>query len=103
MKKTIAFLLAAALTAGCFTGCAAKDDEEPYVPTGNAIVLEGQEPDDFLPDEEEIQEVTLVYNPDMSMNQLAIHSIPPISKSGITHRMTKIMKLGKELLAKYNL
>lgn len=42
-------------------------------------------------------------NPDMSLNQLAIHSVPPISKSGITHRMTKIMKIGKELLAKYNL
>ena len=42
-------------------------------------------------------------NPDMSLNQLAIHSIPPISKSGITHRMSKIMKIGKELLTKYNL
>jgi len=42
-------------------------------------------------------------NPDMSLNQLAIHSVPPISKSGITHRMTKIMKIGKELLAKYSL
>ncbi len=39
-------------------------------------------------------------HPDMSLSQLAIHSIPPISKSGITHRMKKIMKLGGELLDK---
>ena len=54
---------------------------------------------------EELQETAKMRlkNPDMSLNQLAIHSIPPISKSGITHRMSKIMKLGKELLTKYNL
>ena len=40
-------------------------------------------------------------NPDMSLNQLALHSIPPISKSGLSHRMSKIMKLGEELLKKY--
>ncbi len=39
-------------------------------------------------------------NPDMSLSQLAIHSVPPVSKSGITHRMKKIMKLGEELLQK---
>ncbi|MBQ9070297.1 MAG: DNA-binding protein WhiA [Clostridia bacterium] len=42
-------------------------------------------------------------NPDMSLSQLARCSIPPISKSGITHRMQKIMKLGTELAIKYNL
>ena len=54
---------------------------------------------------EELQETAKMRlkNPDMSLNQLAIHSIPPISKSGITHRMSKIMKIGKELLTKYNL
>ena len=53
---------------------------------------------------EELQETAKMRlkNPDMSLNQLAIHSIPPISKSGITHRMSKIMKIGKELLTKYN-
>lgn len=57
----------------------------------------------FLP--EELQETAKMRfnNPDMSMNQLAIHSVPTISKSGITHRMSKIMKLGGELLSKYNL
>ena len=41
--------------------------------------------------------------PDLSLSQLARLSVPPISKSGITHRMSKIMKLGRELLVKYNL
>ena len=39
-------------------------------------------------------------NPEMSLSQLAIHSVPPISKSGITHRMNKIVKLGESLLKK---
>ncbi len=41
--------------------------------------------------------------PDFSLSQLARLSVPPITKSGITHRMSKIVKLGKEILAKYNL
>lgn len=57
----------------------------------------------FLPDELHETAKMRLNNPDMSLNQLAIHSVPPISKSGITHRMTKIMKLGQELLTKYNL
>lgn len=41
--------------------------------------------------------------PDFSLSQLARLSVPPLTKSGITHRMSKIMKLGKEILAKYDL
>lgn len=36
--------------------------------------------------------------PEMSLAQLAIKSIPPLTKSGIVHRMQKIMKMAKELL-----
>lgn len=57
----------------------------------------------FLPEELHETAKMRLNHPDMSLNQLAIHSVPPISKSGITHRMSKIMKLGKELLTKYNL
>ena len=57
----------------------------------------------FLPDELQETAKMRLKHPDMSLNQLSIHSVPPISKSGITHRMSKIMKLGKELLTKYNL
>ena len=40
-------------------------------------------------------------NPDMSLSQLAMHSVPPLTKSGISHRMTKIVKLAEELLKKH--
>jgi DNA-binding protein WhiA len=36
--------------------------------------------------------------PDYTLNQLAIHSVPPLTKSGVVHRLSKIMKLAKELL-----
>ena len=39
-------------------------------------------------------------NPEMSLSQLAMHSVPPLTKSGIKHRIEKIMKLGEELLNK---
>ena len=68
MKQYTALLLIAALLCGLFAGCA--KEEEPYVPTGNALVMEGEEPNDFLDDEEEVQELTLAYYPDRSMNPL---------------------------------
>ena len=51
MKKCIALILSFCLLAGCFTGCASKE-EEPYIPTGDAILLEGQDPEDFIVEEE---------------------------------------------------
>ena len=53
-----------------------------------------------LPDELEQTAKLRLLHPDMSLAQLAIHSVPPISKSGITHRLSKIMELGEELLKK---
>ena len=56
-----------------------------------------------LPDElAETAKLRLEY-PDLSLIQLARISVPPISKSGITHRMAKIVKLGKELITKHKL
>lgn len=57
----------------------------------------------FLPKELHETAKLRLNNPDMSLNQLAIHSTSHISKSGITHRMAKIMKIGEELLTKHNL
>lgn len=37
-------------------------------------------------------------HPDFSLNQLAIHSVPPLTKSGLVHRLSRIMKIAKELL-----
>ena len=67
MKKWISLLLAALMVFSC--GCAAKE-EEPYVPTGDAILMEGQEPEDIMPPEEDTQELTLAYDPTRSMNPL---------------------------------
>ncbi len=53
-----------------------------------------------LPEELQATARLRLEHPDMSLSQLSINSVPPISKSGITHRMQKIMKLGEELLKK---
>ena len=36
--------------------------------------------------------------PELSLAQLALKFVPPLTKSGLVHRMSKIMKLAKELL-----
>ena len=70
MKKKIALLLALTLLCGCFAGCGNVSDEA-YVPTGNALVMEGQDPDSVGPQkEEEPQELTLAYYPERGMNPL---------------------------------
>ena len=69
MKKIIALLLALSLVCSLLTGCA-REEEEAYVPTGNALVMEGEEPNDFLVKEEEDQEFSLAYYPDRSLNPL---------------------------------
>ena len=65
---------------GCISGCASKE-KEPYVPTGDAILLEGQDPEDLIV-EEESPPVTLTYNPDMSMNPLIGYSQSTLCRSG---------------------
>ena len=75
MKKWTALILIFALLCGCFSGCAAKGgQQEAYVPTGDAIVLDGQEPDDFVEEEVEPHEVTLAYYPDRPLTPLIGYS-----------------------------
>ena len=70
MKKTIALLLCLSLFAACFAGCD-KPSDEPYVPTGNALVMEGQDPDSVGPQkEEDPQNFSLAYYPDRGLNPL---------------------------------
>ena len=38
--------------------------------TGDAILMEGQEPEDIMPEEEDTQELTLAWYPELSMNPL---------------------------------
>lgn len=54
-----------------------------------------------LPPELEATARLRLQNPDMSLSRLSMISVPPVSKSGLSHRLTKIKKLGDEILAKY--
>lgn len=70
MKRVISLLLAAVMAMGLLGGCVI-EDETAYVPTGDALVLEGQDPDSVNPTvEAALQELTLVYYPDKSLNPL---------------------------------
>lgn len=70
MKKITALLLCLPLMLGLFAGCDDQSDE-PYVPTGNALVMEGQDPDSVGPQKEEpLQELSLAYYPERGMNPL---------------------------------
>lgn len=55
-------------------GCVANQNNDGYVPTGDAILMEGQDPED-LEEEEVTQELTLAYYPDRSMNPLIGNNI----------------------------
>lgn len=70
MKRITALLLLICLAAGVFSGCSRKIDNSGYVATGDAILMEGQEPEDILPEEEDTQELVLAYYPDRSLNPL---------------------------------
>ena len=79
MKKGISLLLALALFLGCCSGCARTIDNSGYVPTGDALLMEGQDPEDLLPPEEDTQDLTLAYYPERSLN--------PLSGSDYTNRV----------------
>ena len=70
MKKRLSLLLACSLLLGLLSGCGREIDNSGYVPTGNAILMEGQDPEDIMPEEEDTQELTLAYYPDRSLNPL---------------------------------
>lgn len=70
MKKLCCLFLCLALLAGLLPGCAKETGEEEYVPTGDAILMDGEEPEDLSLQDEELQSLTLTYFPDRSMNPL---------------------------------
>ena len=70
MKRFISLLLCAVMLLGLFSGCANKTDNSAYIPTGDAILLEGQNPEDIMPEEEEDQNLYLAYYPERSLNPL---------------------------------
>lgn len=70
MKRITSLLLIAAMLLGTLSGCVVADNSA-YVPTGNALVMEGQDPNSVNPTEEaEPQELVMVYYPEKSLNPL---------------------------------
>lgn len=76
MKPMICILLCLTLLlCGCSQGSG-----KAYVPTGNALVMEGEDPDSVGPTQEDtLQEFTLAYYPDRSLN--------PLQSSDYTNRV----------------
>ncbi len=73
MKRLTAMLLLLALLCASVSGCGG--GEKAYVPTGNALYVEGQDLEEYLSGEKEPQELTLGYYPDRSMNPLIGNNI----------------------------
>ena len=69
MKRLVCGLLALSMLL-CLAGCGRKIDNSGYVATGDAILMEGQEPEDIMPEEEDTQELVLAYYPDRRLNPL---------------------------------
>ena len=70
MKKFLSLLLIFAILLPLITGCRKSIDNSAYVPTGDALLLEGQNPEDLLQEEEEEQQLNLAYYPDRRLNPL---------------------------------
>lgn len=70
MKRITALLLAAALTAAALSGCVI-ENETAYTPTGDALVMEGQDPNSVNPTVDvEPQKLTLAYYAGKSLNPM---------------------------------
>ena len=78
MKRIMTLLLVVSLILGIFSGCGRTIDNSAYEATGDAILMDGEEPEDILV-EEDPQELTLAYYPDKSLN--------PIFGSDYTNRI----------------
>lgn len=78
MKRVLCLLLAMALLMALLPGCSRKIDNSGYIPTGDAILMEGEEPTEAL-EEEDAQNLILAYYPDRSLN--------PVFGSDYTNRV----------------
>lgn len=64
MKRILSLCLCIALFIGLFCGCS--EEAGAYIPTGDALDVEGNRPNDTTSPEE--QDLTMVYYPELSMN-----------------------------------
>ena len=72
--KALYRLLALVLAGLLLCGCAENKAQEEYIPTGDALVMEGEDPEELI-EQETTQELTLAYYPDRSMNPLIGNNI----------------------------
>lgn len=70
MKKILSAALALVLLMSLLPGCSDNGSRGEYVPTGDALLMEGEEPEDLSLQDEELQSLSLTYFPDRSMNPL---------------------------------
>lgn len=70
MKRLLCIILALATVASLLSGCGRSIDNSGYVPTGDALLMEGQDPEDLMQVQEDTQNLTLAYYPDRKMNPL---------------------------------
>ena len=62
MKRALCLLLALSLLAALLSGCSRSIDNSGYIPTGDAILMEGEEPTE-AEEEEDAQNLVLAYSP----------------------------------------
>ena len=67
MKRIVCLLLTLALFLTLLSGCSRNIDNSGYTPTGDAILMEGEEPTE-AEEEENAQNLVLAYYPDRSLN-----------------------------------
>ena len=70
MRRFLSLLLTLSLLIGLLAGCGGSRSEEEYIPTGDALLMEDEEPEDLSLQDVELQSLTLTYYPDRSMNPL---------------------------------
>ena len=78
MKRIVCLLLTLGLLLTLLSGCSRNIDNSGYTPTGDAILMEGEEPTE-AEEEEDAQNLVLAYYPDRSLN--------PIFGSDYTNRV----------------
>ena len=78
MKRILCLLLVLVLLMALLPGCSRSIDNSGYVPTGDAILMEGEEPTE-AEEEEDAQNLVLAYYPDRSLN--------PVFGSDYTNRV----------------
>lgn len=69
MKRVTSLCLGVCLVLSLLSGCGRSIDNSGYAPTGDALLMEGEEPEAVVRTED-TQELTLAYYPDRMMNPL---------------------------------